>query len=267
MAGEPITNQFMLTSASLLLGPMADQKVLTPTTHSIGLVKNVQVTADPQFVELTYGISSTVAMTVKRENGLKIAAEVYEYTPQNIAYMMGLNGASGYTLNTTTDPLNANVSGGATTAIVTGDKTSTYSAGKWIFIQENIGGRDVVHIAKVVSSAFSTNTTITFTGWATPTGVTFSSANARIGVINKIDLQSEVENHTMACRIVGLMAKDKRPIIIHMPKVKVTKGFSLTMNNDNFSNLPLELTPYQPLAADDGYSADFAEALSIFPGG
>lgn len=267
MAGEPRTNQFNLSTATLMLAPMADQLTINPDAHSIGLVKNVQVTADPQFVELTYGQANTVVMSVKNQNGLKVSAEVYEYTPRNIAYLLGLNVTSGaFAANTTTFVPTASIAAGATTLTLPGNVTAQFPNGAWFFIQTNAGGRDIVHLARVVSSAFATNTTITFTGYPVPTGVTFNTATTRVGVINKLDMISEIDNFTFSCRITGLMAVDKRPIIIHMPKVKVTRGFNVNFSTDNFGNLPMELTPYQPIVGDAGYSTDFTEALSIFPG-
>lgn len=268
MAGEPKTNQFMLSSASLMLAPMADQLTINPAVHSIGLVKNVQVSADPQFVELGFGITNQLVMSVKNQTGLRVSAEVYEYTPKNLAYAIGLDvGASSYAMNTTTYAVSAQVDAGDTTLTIATDVSSSFTVGKWFFLQTNAGGRDVVHVAKVSAVAYSSpDTTVTFTGFATPTGVDFAVATTRVGLINKMDVLNETENVTFSCRIVGLMAKDKRPVIIHMPKVKVTRGFNMNFSTENFGNLPFELTPYQPIVGDPGYSADFAEALTIFPG-
>jgi hypothetical protein len=94
MPGESKTTEFLLSQATIMVGPQAKVFELTPALHGIGLVKNVQVTADIGFVELTQGLANQTVSSVNNMINTKISAEVYEYTARNLAYGAGLD-ASG----------------------------------------------------------------------------------------------------------------------------------------------------------------------------
>ena len=64
MYGLANTNRFMLGAATLLLGPQADLFNLTRAEHSVGLIKNFALTAEPSFTELTQGVRNTVVFSV-----------------------------------------------------------------------------------------------------------------------------------------------------------------------------------------------------------
>ncbi|TIT61156.1 MAG: hypothetical protein E5W90_32965, partial [Mesorhizobium sp.] len=71
MAGNAKTNKFLLSTATVMLGALADLHKLNPAEHSIGLVKNFQLTGEAQFTELTQGIRNAVVMSVRTGEGLK----------------------------------------------------------------------------------------------------------------------------------------------------------------------------------------------------
>jgi hypothetical protein len=265
MAGFAKTSKFMFSSASILIAPQASFLALNAPAHSIGLVKNVTISADPRITELTQGIMNDLVDQQVTGMDVKVAAEVYEYTPRNLAYGLSLDGSlTKYdTVVGTTYPLAATVNAAATTLTVATDVTTAFAAGKWFFIQE--GTDDYVYVAKVLSSTYGApNTTITFTGYAIPTGMTFSTANGRIGLLNKIDFDPTAVSGFMAARIIGTMKNDSgRPITLHFPKIRITKGFNLRFATDNFGNLPFEFSPYTPTPSDAGYSADFPNRFHV----
>jgi hypothetical protein len=90
MAGEAKTNNFMLGTATVMLGPMDDVFDLTPANHSIGLVKNFQLQSQPTFADLTQGIKNTQVYSVHTGNDVRASMEVYEFTAQNLSYALGL---------------------------------------------------------------------------------------------------------------------------------------------------------------------------------
>lgn len=263
MAGSPKTSKFIFTTADVMIGPMSALKTLNVTDHGIGMVKNVGVTADPKTVELTTGIMNDVVASVVSGLDVKCSAEVYELTSSNLLYGLGLDGTPANSVDDDVmTPLQADVASAATTCVVVGDVTTRYTAGKWGFIQE---GTDTnVHIFKVVSSAFAAgNTTITFTGWAVPASMSFSTAAGRIGLLKKIDFDPNAATNFYSMKVSGTSQFTKKPLSVVFPKVRITKGFSLKFAADNFGNLPFEWMAMTPLASDAGYSADFNQRLHV----
>lgn len=265
MPGQAQSNSFLLSSATVCIGPTASLYDLNPTAHSIGLVKNFQAVSEPTYVEMTQGIRNSVAMSVRNNDGLRCSMEVYEYSLRNLAYAAGLD-ASGASFNAnTTSPWlsTASITAAATAIIVPGDVTATVAVGDWIYIQNGLD--DYVHIAKVSARVFSTNTTITFAGYAIPAGLTFP-IGSRVGEVQRINLGAAVVQPDLCAKVIGVMPKDQRPVVIMYPKIKITKGFGLSFQVDNFQNMPFEFTPYA-LVSGDSYYSDFGDnMMALYPG-
>jgi hypothetical protein len=267
MAGNAKTNKFFFSAASVLVAKQADFLTLNEAAHSLGLIKDVAVNSDPQIVDLTQGIMNDVIDQQVTGNNIQTSMSVHEYTARNLAYGLALDGTLTSYDEVATSPLAlaAQVAAAATTLTVPTDVTTQYTAGKFIFLQE--GTDSVVHIAKVASSAYSSpNTTITFTGYPVPAGMTFSVANGRVGLLNKIDYDPNAIQQFHCARIIGTEKNTKRPFIIHFPKIKILKGFNVRFATDNFGSMPFEFSCYTPLAADVGYSADFPQKMHITKG-
>ncbi len=264
MAGLAKTKSFMLSTATVMIGPAEDLHQLNPDEHSIGLVKNLQLTADPQFIELTQGINNAVVMSMKNAEGIRVSMEVYEYTLRNLAYAAGLD-ASG----TDFDPMDDIwVTSGAVTAnnevTVATDLTPNLAPGDFIFIQNGLD--DKVHIAKVAEATNGTgNTTITFAaGYETPSSATFP-AGSRVGKVRQVKVGGTTQQPEMGVKIVGLLPKDIAPFTIYLPKAKITRGLGVAFQSDNFGNLPFELTPYAGVPGDPLYG-EYGEAVAVlFP--
>lgn len=264
MAGTAKTDRFHFSTASVLVGKQSEFKSLNEAAHSIGLVKNVSVPADPTIVDLTQGITNDVVDQQVTGVNVRASMEVYEYTAKNLAYGLALDGTQTKfdSVTFTTQPLQAAVNAGATTFVMVGDHTTDFVPGAYGFLQE--GSDSYVHIFKVTSSAFAAgNTTVTITGYPVPTGMTFSTANGRAGVSNKIDYDPNAISSYLSCRIIGTMKADKRPVVLHFPKIRILKGFNMRFAADNFGNMPFEFTPYTPIPTDAGYSADFPHRMSV----
>jgi hypothetical protein len=258
MPGQAKTNGFLLSTATVCIGPMANLWDLNPTAHSIGLVKNFQSNSDPTLVELTQGIKNQPVMTVPTSDGLKVSFEVHEFTLRNMAYAAGLDGSgAGYNAIPTINLSTAQITAAATAIVVAGDVTASIAIGDWIYIQNGLD--DYVHIAKVSLTAFSTNTTLTFAGYAIPTGLTFP-IGTRVGKIKPIEMGAALPQVDLCAKIFGIMPKDNRPIVIVYPKIRITKGFSLAFQSDNFAAMPWEFTPY-PLVSTDTYYSEFGDAM------
>lgn len=265
MPGTARTSSFLLSTATVMIGPQADLHNLNPAAHSVGLAKNFQMTFDPAYTELSQGITNSIVMSVRTSEAIRASFEVYEYTLRNIAYAAGLD-ASGVTFDSTTgiNLSTAQITAAAVAIVVTGDQTPVYPVGTNIFIQA--GTDDIVHIARVTAVAFATgNTTITFTGFPVPTGVTFP-IGSRVGKVRKVEVGSGVLfQPEMAAKIVGILPKDNAPFTILMPKVKVTRGLNISFDSANFTNLPFEITPYAQTTSDPFYTEYNGASTILFP--
>lgn len=257
--GTALTGRFHFSTATLCIAPMSQQKAINPLLHSVGLVKNVRVEGTPTKVDLTQGILNDIVAT--QTNGFPItgSGEVYEHTSKNFAYGLSLDPATIVEMAPPV-PVSAAVIAAATSVSMASADFTTLApaAGMWGYIQENQD--DQIHVFKIASASANS---ITFTGYPVPTGMAFS-ANARVGLFNKISADPLKANNNFAVRIIGIAVDKKTPIALHFPKCRITKGFAMGFSSDNFSNLPFEWTPMTPVASDDGYDPDFKDKMTIF---
>jgi hypothetical protein len=260
MPGNALTNEFFLSTATVMIGAQDKLLDLNVDEHSLGLTKNFSMSGDPKIVELTQGIRNQRVATMVTDMGIKVSFEMYEYTAKNLAYAAFLD-ASGTNFDPMADGdlLSENSLAAATSVTVAADKSAVYTAGKWVYVQK--AGDDYVHIAKVVSSTYSTDTEITLSKavpWAGTAGV------SKIGLLNKLDVGTDTAVQYFAMKVVGIVPNGNKPLVLLFPKVQVTKGLAISFATENYSNMPFEVTPYQPVPTDLGYSADFREQVHIF---
>lgn len=255
MAGEAKTAQFLLADATVMIGPMADLLSLNPTDHSIGLVKNFAINAEPSYTELTQGIRNEEVYSVMTGNVVSASMEVYEYTSKNLAYGLGLDGAD-YTLSESISfPIKTAIA--ATEVAATFDSatdvSSKFPIGSWVAIQSAASNKsDNVHIAKVTAVSYAaTVMTVTFTGYPVTNGFV---AGDKIFRVMDIPIGSKKEQPFLAAKIVGIMPEGNEPLTLLIPKLRITKGFHLAFQGDNFGNLPYEFKPYAQVATDPNYT-------------
>lgn len=264
MPGAAKTKSFMLSTATVMIGPQADLHKLNPADHSVGLTKNFQMAADPTFVDLTQGIKNTVVMSVKNGEGIRASFEVYEYTLRNFAYAAGLDASgTGYEPIDTIWVTSTNIATNNTVTVAS-DITSTLAVGDYVFLQDGVD--DKVHIAKVASRTFSAGvTTVVFAaGYEVKAGQTFPTGS-RLGKVKRLDLGGNSAHVEMAAKVVGLLPKDNAPFTILFPRMKVTRGLAAAFQTDNFGNLPFEIMPYNGVTGDPFYS-EYGDAVAIlFP--
>jgi hypothetical protein len=245
MAGEALTTNFMLSTATLMLGPQADMLDLQPSTHSLGLVKNIKIKSTPQFKELTQGIQNKVVYSVKTGSETMISGEIYEYTHRNLAYALGLNGG----VNSVSAPV-VTTSATATTASATTLSVTLgtgFVANHWILIADPVF-TDRVYVRQVASVAANVLTLTTpLPATILPIGQIVSRvANTSIG-------DDSVGQLFFSAKIVGTTADDK-PAAFVFPKVRITSGLDFNFVTDDFSNIPLELTIYDLVASDANFA-------------
>ena len=249
MAGEAKTNAFMLGTATVMLGDREDLFDFTPANHSIGLVKNFNLTVDQSYTDLGQGLTNQTVFSVKTGSKIMATMEAYEYTGKNLTYALGMEGfnagdaitASSSIIGTPTPTTTGFTMSGALAGLIVGD-----------YIKIQTGNNDQVLVRKV---ATITGAALTFVD---PLPA-IPAEGATVSKMNVIPLGSSTacEDTFVAAKIVGTLA-DCSEVVLLLPKVKVTKGFNMAFNSNDFQNLPLELTVYDLLADDDHYAA-FAE--------
>ncbi|WP_206631224.1 hypothetical protein, partial [Mesorhizobium sp. M7A.F.Ca.MR.362.00.0.0] len=238
MAGNAKTNKFMLSTATVMLGALADLHKLNPIEHSIGLVKNFQLTGEAAYTELTQGIRNAVVMSVRTGEGLKTSCEVYEFTAKNIAYAAGHDASgTGFDVVDELSALSAEAIAASDEIVLAVAPTAPVVAGDYLFIQK--GQDDYVHVVKAGSYDNVTKTVTLAAGFEIPTGMTFP-VGARVGRLKRVDVGQAVTQPDLACKVTGILPKDNTPFTILLPKVKVTRGLGISFASDNFSNMPFE---------------------------
>ena len=258
MAGEARSIDFLVGTATIMLGLPADLRDFRPETHSIGLVKNVKLMAEATYIELTQGLRNSVVHSVKTGEPVRASAEVYEFNASNWSYALGFSGYNvgipalnaGSATITTVEALVP--SGGILApADVTGyddftlSTVTNFAVGDYVLIQ--VGYNDVVVPRRITTIAGSVITVdAPIKNVAFPAGVTVNKCLV-------VPVGRKSEQPFLAAKIVGNMA-DGREIAVEIPKLRITKGFDVTFQTSDYANMPFEFTVYDQIPADVQYA-------------
>lgn len=246
--GAAKTDGFMLGTATIMVGPV-DQLFNLGAQHSVGLVKNVTVKTTPSFVELTQGIKNTLVASVMNGNAATVTAEMYEYTRENVAYALSLDGSTFEPATGSTTVATAYVAPvdpavvGANALVLTA--VTGITANKTVLIQ--VANLDNVMIRKVVSVDAISKTITMDSGL--PIGV---PVGAKVSVANVIPVGANESAPYLGCKIVGTLSNgDVVPMLFG--KVRVKSGLSMAFKTDNFDNIPFELDIFDLVETDPFY--------------
>lgn len=252
MAGLALTDNFMLSTATVMIGAAADLYDLNPTDHSIGLVKNFALTSEPAYTELQQGVKGTTVFSVMTSNPVRASMEVYEYTSRNLRYSLGLDGSNvvAQTVNTTvanpvaTSPVEVTVDFTSATGFLVDD---------YVMFDKN--GDDDFVVRKIVG--ISTNEV------TVDQPLPALAAGTKVYRITKTDVGSKEDQPFLAAKIAGKAANGD-PIVILIPKLRVTKGFNLSFITNDYGNLPFEFTMYDLVSTDVNYAAFGGATAQLF---
>lgn len=258
MAGEAKSQQFMLGTATVMIGPQSELFNLNPDEHSIGLVKNFSISGQPSYTELTQGVKNSVVFSVMTGNPVTATMEVYEHTSKNLAYGLGLDGSTldPITQSTTTNAdVPANVAGSS--SIPVGD-VANFAIGDWV--QAAVpGANDKLLIARL-KEVDAAGKTLTISDdhkfdYELPAGTIVKK-------VNVVGIGSRSDQPFLAAKIVGDLA-DGTPVALLIPKVRITGGFTLAFKTDSFGNLPFKFQPYDLVSTDPFYDTflPFGQAM------
>ena len=249
MAGLAKTNNFMLSTATIMIGATADLYDLNPTDHSIGLVKNFTVSSEPGYVELMQGVKGSIVHSTMTTNPVKASMEMFEYTAKNIAYSLGLDGSSKVTQTINSTVATLVPASPAQNTIVLASGTG-FTAGKIVLIEVDTDENFVIRTVTNLSS-----NTITV-----DRDLPAISVGAKVYVVNSVDIGSKDDQPFFAVKAAGKLANGD-PIVVLLPKVRIIKGFNLAFISNDYANLPIELQIYD-LVSDDTFYSDFTNANS-----
>lgn len=248
------TDNFLLNTASVMIGPQADLYSLNDS-HAIGLVKDFQINSDPSYTELTQGVRNDIVYSTLTNNPVRATMNVFEYTPKNMSYALGLD--PDLVADTSPDPvaLKASITAAATalTFDAASDVSADWPAGSWITIK-SVSNPAQTHVAKISSTTHSTGVqTVNFLGYAIPTGVTFAIGD-EISMVKRISVGDQAEQPFFAAKVVSALPNGKNLVLL-LPKVRIVKGFSLGFNPQDYGSMPFEFTCYNLVSTDPNYAA------------
>lgn len=253
MLGTAQTEKFALGTATVMFGPPAEVLDLTAANHSVGLTKNVSITTEPSYQELTQGVKNSLVYSVMTANPVRSSFEVYEYTAKNLLYGQGLDGST-HTTPTGESTLDSPIAVDDTTLDVAVGDGASFSAGEYLLISAVGAAKDEVIVRKIVSISTDTITVDAAFTVAVAAGAEVRSASV-------IPVGSKEDQPFLGCKIVGQLA-DASAVTLVFPKVRVTQGFNLSFSSDDFQNLPFEMSIYDLVPTDPHY-ADFKDAPAL----
>jgi hypothetical protein len=239
--------KFVIGNATVMIAPYSeDAFALNPTDHSVGMVKAVTMEQQSDQIMLKNGIQQLTVDTQKSNVNMTTTFEGYEFDARNLTYALGIAGSTVKRLRGTVDAdaaadattlsiASAPIAGDATTGI---DDLGDIPSGATLIIQ-NPDQKDEVYV--VATTAATTGTgPFEATVEALPAAV---KAGWTVWIVNEIATGSFEQDDYFCAKIVGTLSANDEPIVVVIPKLKITRGFNLAFSETDYSNLPFELSP------------------------
>ena len=248
--GTAKSENFMLSTAEVRIGPQGSVFDLDES-YSIGLVKNFNLSAEMTETTLAQGLRNRPVYSVITGAVVTATMEVYEYTPKNLAYGLGLATGTVYTDKITTTA-SASVTGNGTVVAVSVADESNFSAGDYALITTTKG----IVVRTVASTAAGE---LTF-DQAFPTGVDIESG-AEIGRTNVLSVGNP-SNEFYSAKVITRLA-DGTDMAVLIPKLRIIRGFNLSVTTQDFGNMPFEMSTYDLVESDANYSSFRDEPVKL----
>lgn len=257
MAGEARSDNFMLGTATVMMGRPEELYNLNPADHSVGLVKNFSLQNQTEKATLNQGVTNDEVFAVTVGSPVNGSFEMYEFTDQNLAYALSLDGSGisptpGEAHETTGS---VSFSGGTVTlSLVDGVGQDIQEQ---MYVSLRSPSTDNIIVGRVIattglSSGTATSATVNVT---IPDAITSASipAGTKVSVVTVLDLGSTDANEEYSMKVTGQLANGKWVTLLQ-PKIRVSSGLSMAFSTDNFNNMPFEFTPMKLLPNDDFYA-------------
>ena len=255
--GYAKTDKFMLGTAEVMLGTPENVFSLDADQHSIGLVKNFTISANPEYTELTQGRTNRIVYSVVTGNTVSAAMEVYEYTDKNIQYALGLGETTPRSAHTTY-LLAYTTAEGSDAANNNGDSPLNVEVNDLGSGQDILRKNEWVKITKgkqtvlrYITNVDPNNSTIIVNA-ALPFDVSatdVTNESVALERINPIGVGQRKVQPFLGAKVIGTLANDEYVTLI-FPKIRVTSSFSMAFTTNDYGNLPFEFTVYDMLDSD-----------------
>jgi hypothetical protein len=242
---------FLIGNATVMLAPRSvDVFSLTPTLHSVGMVKAVTVGMEADTIDLRNGIQQNLVDQMRSGVRLTTSFEGYEFTGQNLLRALGYASTAIVRKRGT---LTTAIAAAGTSAImnsnpISGDATSGITAvgdipaGSTLVIQR-AAEPDYVFVTRTTGAATGSGPYTATMSSALPAGMSFAIGDI-VWVVNEIDVGSQVDSDFFGMKIVGTLSANNVPVVVIFPKVKIVRGFNLNFSETDYSNLPFEISPF-----------------------
>lgn len=243
--------KFVIGNATVMLGTYSENAFgLTPDLHSVGMVKAVTMEQQADQITLRNGVQQITVDSQKSNVNLTTTFEGYEFSARNLMYALGLQGTVVKRLR---GSITAAVLAGATTMTVASDPVpgeplslidavGDIPVGATLLVQKATQPDNVIPL-KVTATTTGTGPYVVTFGTSKPTGITFEIGD-KVWIVNEIDAGSTLQDQYFSAKIVGTLSANNEPIVVVMPKVRISRGFNLSFSETDYSNLPFELTPF-----------------------
>lgn len=258
MAGEAKTTNFMLGTATVMIGNPEDLYDFTPETHSVGLVKNFTVEAQKSRTDLTQGRTNDIVFSLTTGADTRGTFEMYEYTEANIAYALGLDG--GEIVEIEGDPhvvsTESTFASGEITLTLAEGEGQNIEIGNTVSLRdegsENIIIGTVSTVSGITDGTAAASASITVKIPALDSALTIP-AGAYVSLVTVLEIGSTDVDRDLAAKVTGQLANGVWVTLL-IPKFRVTSGLTMAFGTDNFGNTPFEFTPLKVTPADTFYS-------------
>lgn len=116
-----------------------------------------------------------------------------------------------------------------------------------------INGDEYELVAKTVP-AEDTSAKFTLTLDSAPSATMEFVEGDKIKRVNLIYVGSRAAQPFLGAKVVGILPDGKTPVTIIYPKIRITNGFNVGFQSDNYSNMPFEFTPFRMVESDPLYA-------------
>jgi len=250
--------KFVIGNATVMIAPYSeDAFALNPDDHSVGMVKSVTMEQQADQIMLKNGIQQLTVDTQKSNVNMTTTFEGYEFDAKNLSYALGEAGstvvrlrgmvdaaaaAAATTLTIASDP----IAGDTTTGI---DDVGDIPSGATVLIQNPDQPDEVYVVATTAATTDNLGTgPYTLTTEKLPVAV---GAGWTVWIVNEIAAGSFEQDDYFCAKIAGTLSANNEPIVVVIPKLKITRGFNLAFSETDYSNLPFELSPIVMTKAEE----------------
>jgi len=260
MAGDAKSTNFMLGTATVMLGTPEELYALNPVAHSLGLVKNFNIDASKTTTDLQGGRTNEIIMTLTTGAETRCTFEMYEYTEKNIAYALGLEGSGLVAVSgdAFVSSSSATFSAGSIEISVADGLGQDLSAGDTVSLRnsddENIIIGTVTAVSGIATGTASGGTASITIAVPDTTLATALPVGTEVSQVTSLDVGSTDVDRDYSAKITGQLANGKWVTLL-FPKIRISSGLSMAFSTDQFGNIPFEFKPLKPSLVDSNYAA------------